>query len=83
MLNDCISCGMPMETPAQHAMGDVSKQYCIYCAHPDGSMQSYEERVEGMTGYMMRTEKLEPDAARIEAKKYMATLPAWMNDKTS
>jgi len=81
MSTECISCGMPMESSAQHAMADVNKPYCNFCARPDGSMQSYEERVEGMAGYMMRTESIDHETAYAAAKAHMSTLPAWKNHK--
>lgn len=35
---ECISCGMPMGKPEDHAMGDPDKDYCLHCARPDGAM---------------------------------------------
>ena len=73
----CIACGMPMEDPEDFAMGDESKKYCCYCARPDGSMQSYEEKLESMTEFMMGSEDLARDEAREAAISYMSDLPAW------
>lgn len=64
MRKACIACGMPMEKPEDFAMQDESRDYCVHCARPDGSMQSYEE-------------KLDRSAARDAAKIMMAKLPAW------
>ena len=50
----CIACGMPMTKRPISRWGDESKEYCVYCARPDGSMQSYEERLDGMTGFMVQ-----------------------------
>jgi hypothetical protein len=41
MDKQCIACGMPMRAPSDFAMGDATKDYCKYCARPDGTMQSY------------------------------------------
>lgn len=73
----CIACGMPMKTKKDFAMGDESKDYCAYCARPDGSMQAYDEKLESMTGFIIRTQGLDEGAARNAAKGMMAKLPAW------
>jgi hypothetical protein len=73
----CISCGMPLRTPADHAAGDTSKTYCRFCARPDGSMKSYEEALVGITGFLRKTQGLDEDVALTAAKQMMAQLPAW------
>ena len=74
---DCISCGMPMEKPENHALGDESKDYCVHCARPDGSMRSYEEALAGMTQFVVSTQGLDETAAGNVARDLMANLPAW------
>lgn len=73
----CIACGMPMTKPSDFAMGDESRDYCLYCARPDGSMQSYPEKLEGMTEFLVRTQGLDKAAARKLAIRSLAKLPAW------
>lgn len=73
----CIACGMPMQEPADHAMGDVGKDYCKYCARPDGTMQSYDEKLEGMADFIVKTQGLDQEIARKTAAQHMAKLPAW------
>ncbi|MPN35565.1 hypothetical protein SDC9_183063 [bioreactor metagenome] len=73
----CIACGMPMKKKEDYAMEDESKDYCIYCARPDGSMQSYEEKLMGMTEFIIRTQGLDKEAAENAAKGMMEKLPAW------
>jgi hypothetical protein len=68
---------MPMKTKTDFALGDETKDYCIYCARPDGTMQSYEEKLESMTGFIVRTQGLDEKAAQKAAKGMMAKLPAW------
>jgi hypothetical protein len=68
---------MPMEKMEEFAMQDESKDYCIYCARPDGSMQSYDEKLESMTGFIVKTQGLDESAAKESAKTMMAKLPAW------
>lgn len=73
----CIACGMPMVKPEEFAMGDVTKDYCIHCARPDGTMQSYDEKLESLTRFIVRTQGLDEGAARSGAAAMMARLPAW------
>jgi hypothetical protein len=73
----CIACGMPMSKPTEYAMGDVTKAYCVYCARQDGTMQSYNEKLESLTRFIVRTQGLDEGAASIGAKTMMARLPAW------
>lgn len=73
----CIACGMPMEKDEDHAMGDPSKDWCVYCARPDGSMQSYDEKAESLAAFMVRTQGFDEAAALSAAKGMMAKLPAW------
>lgn len=73
----CIACGMPMREQGDFPLGDRSKDYCVHCARPDGSMQSYEERASGMAAFIVRTQGLDEGAALALAKSQMARLPAW------
>jgi hypothetical protein len=73
----CIACGMPMREKSDYAMGDESRDYCKFCAHEDGSMQSYDEKLAGMAEFIVRTQGLDKDAAVKSAKNIMAQLPAW------
>ena len=73
----CISCGMPMETPADFPLGDKTKDYCVHCARPDGSLQSYDERAAGMAAFIVRTQGLDEGAALAAARSMMSRLPAW------
>jgi hypothetical protein len=80
-MKTCIACGMPMTKPADYPLGDESKDFCIYCARPDGSMQSYSEKVDGTTEFLIRTQGLDVEAARQTAIRTLARLPAWQNKK--
>ncbi len=68
---------MPIKNKEDFAMGDESKDYCKYCSRPDGSMQNYEEKLESLTGFIIRTQGLDAGAARNAAKGMMTKLPAW------
>ena len=73
----CIACGMPMKNPEDFAMGDSEKEYCRYCSRPDGTMQSYEEKLDSLTKFIVRTQGLEVKSANVAAKSMMDKLPAW------
>jgi hypothetical protein len=66
-----------MEKPEEFAMGDTSRDYCVYCARPDGSMQSYEEKLDSMSRFIIETQGFDEGAARAAAGELMAKLPAW------
>jgi hypothetical protein len=76
-MKQCIACGMPMNEPKDFAMGDTEKDYCVHCARPDGMMQSYAEKLDSMTAFIVKTQGLEDSAARGAARSMMAKLPAW------
>ncbi|MBN7771752.1 zinc ribbon domain-containing protein [Clostridium aminobutyricum] len=73
----CIACGMPMKETSDFAMGDAEKDYCVYCARPDGTMQSYEEKLDSMTNFIIRTQGLDEKAANATARDMLSRLPAW------
>ena len=76
-MKTCIACGIPMTKPEDYPSGDESKDYCRYCACPDSSMQSYDEKLKSMTAFLMRTQGLDDSAARGVAQRTMDKLPAW------
>ncbi|HEX2945868.1 MAG TPA: zinc ribbon domain-containing protein [Clostridia bacterium] len=73
----CISCGMPMMSPSDYPLMDESKDYCKYCARPDGCMQSYPEKLEGTAEFLVITQGLDSDAANKMAVRILSKLPAW------
>ena len=76
-MKKCICCGMPMNKKNDFAMGDESKDYCVYCAKEDGSMKSFDEAVEWMAEYMSESEKIDKNFARKKVLEYMKSMPAW------
>ena len=79
-MKNCIACGMPMKKASDFAMGDESRDYCVHCARKDGSMQSFEEKKESMTGFIIKTQGLSREAAGNAALSMMKKLPAWKNN---
>jgi hypothetical protein len=76
-MKTCISCGMPMTKPQDFPLGDETKDYCVHCARPDGSMQSYQEKLDSMTEFIIRTQGFDPAVARKSARDLMTRQPAW------
>jgi hypothetical protein len=68
---------MPMQVEKDFAMGDVTKDYCTHCARQDGTMQSFEEKLEGMTNFILKTQGFDKEAAKKAALELMRKLPAW------
>ena len=73
----CIACGMPMESPDDHALGDPARPYCRHCARPDGTMQSYPEKLASFTHWLVSTQGLDKTAANDHAVTVLGQLPAW------
>lgn len=76
-MNTCISCGMPLRSPEDHAKGDATKRYCKHCAREDGSMKSFDEVLAGMSMFLQTTQGVDADAAKTMARGMLAKMPAW------
>ncbi len=76
-MKSCIACGMPMKLKSDFALNDESKDYCKFCAREDGSMKSYEEKLENLADFIVKTQGLEKEVAKNAAKTMMSKLPAW------
>ncbi len=75
----CIACGMPMNDISEFAMNDISKDYCMHCACPDGSMQSFEEKRQNLANFIIKTQGFDNDVALEVAEGMMKNLPAWVS----
>lgn len=73
----CISCGMPMTKKSDYPLEDESKDFCIYCSRPDGTLQSYEEKLKGTTEFLIRTQGIDKNAAHELAIRTLKKMPAW------
>ena len=76
---NCIACGMPMTKQSDFALNDSSKNYCRFCCNEDGSMQSYERKLDSMTQFISKTKQKDEVSARSMAKEIMSKLPAWID----
>ena len=79
-MKTCIACGMPMNTAADFALNDENRNYCIHCARLDGTMKSFDEVKEGMTHFIMQSQRLPRETAENAALAAMKNLPAWKNN---
>ncbi|MGD1053871.1 MAG: zinc ribbon domain-containing protein [Candidatus Dormibacteria bacterium] len=77
MQTSCLSCGMPLTSPADHARGDEGIPYCVHCTTESGELQSFEQRFDRMTQWSMRKDGLDRSAAEQRTREYMRSMPAW------
>ncbi len=75
MSKECIVCGMPMVKKADFPLGDESKEYCVYCAHSDGTMKSYDEVLESFSHFQAEQDKTSLKVARAKVKAYLDSRP--------
>ena len=78
-MKTCIACGMPMNKAADFAGSDESKDYCLHCARPDGTMQSFDEKKQNLTDFIIKTQGLARETAESAALSMMKKLPAWQS----
>ncbi|MFH1436525.1 MAG: zinc ribbon domain-containing protein [Pseudomonadota bacterium] len=77
MSMQCISCGMPMNKPADYFNGDTGRSYCVNCSRKDGTMKSYNELLAGLSGFLMKMKGLSEQEATEAAKQVLLKMPAW------
>jgi uncharacterized glyoxalase superfamily protein PhnB len=76
-VKSCLSCGMPMTRPEDFCGRNAESIYCVYCSHPDGSLKTYKEVLEGMINFMITSQKMDRETAEVAAKEHMSKMPAW------
>lgn len=79
MKKTCIACGYPMRSSEDYPLKDMSKNYCVHCSNPDGSMFSYEQEVKALTDLIVETQGIIKTKAKEIALVRMENLPAWKN----
>ena len=77
----CASCGMPLEKAEDYSQGNLNAIYCRHCTHPDGTLKSFEQIVEGTTAYFVHSQGIDPQAAHKMAETILSQLPAWRDRK--
>ncbi|QYN44446.1 AraC family transcriptional regulator [Gilliamella sp. ESL0441] len=73
----CIACGMPMTCIADYPLHDLSKNYCKYCAHENGSMKSFDEKWQEVTLRYAKNHNVDYPIAKQTAYVILKKLPAW------
>lgn len=79
-MKTCIACGVPMNEATDYAMNDTGKDYCIHCARPDGTMQSFEEKRDSLANFIIKTQGFDKNVAVQTAVNMMMKLPAWADN---
>lgn len=76
-MNNCQSCGMPMDKPEDHGGGRLDNPYCKYCTDIQGNLLPRETVRQNMIQFYTQKMGKTPEEAGIEVDKIMATMPAW------
>ena len=75
----CIACGMPLEKPEDHALGDEKSPFCLYCVDEKGNVKTCEEIFEGGVEFFMGVFQGTRDQAEKLVRKNMQFLPYWQD----
>lgn len=73
----CYSCGMPLKTASDHALGDLNHKFCNHCTDAQGELKSYEEILTGTVNFLVHSQGLAMTAATEMAKGLLAMQPHW------
>ncbi len=73
----CSSCGFPLNSPEDHALGDERIPYCRSCTDAQGRLLPYERVLEVNVDYYVSTQGIDAAAARHMAAEVLARMPAW------
>ncbi|WP_392551194.1 zinc ribbon domain-containing protein [Orbus wheelerorum] len=73
----CIACGMPMTQIGDYPLYDISKNYCKYCAHTDGTMKLFDEKLAELTAHYIKIHRMDDIIAKQTAYVILKKLPAW------
>jgi hypothetical protein len=73
----CGSCGMPLASPEDYALGDVTQTYCCYCTDKRGSLLPYDDILAMNVKYYVESQAVTPTAARQMAVEMLSAQPAW------
>ncbi len=78
----CISCGMPMRSEKDFALGDVDKSHCVYCTEEDGSIKSRDAVLEGWATYLVNEKGLSQEDATDLVSHMLDKMSEWHCDGT-
>ncbi|XKM12486.1 zinc ribbon domain-containing protein [Orbaceae bacterium ac157xtp] len=77
----CIACGMPMTQISHYAKFDLTKNYCKHCAHQDGTMVTFDEKLESTAKRFANEHNMAYNEAKAFAKVMLRKMPAWKQFK--
>lgn len=75
----CESCGMPMRSIEEFGGKIKDNRFCVHCCDTAGNLKSYEQVLDGMIQFAVKTMGVTESEARKTAKDNMAKMPAWKN----
>ncbi len=73
----CESCGMPMRKESEFGGGKINNRYCCYCTDKEGNLKSFDDALNGMKEFIMKTYDIHAEEAIKMAKENMSVMPAW------
>ena len=76
----CSSCGMPLEKPEDHALGNIESNYCHYCVDDNGQLLPYDKVLDANINYYVESQGITKESATEMARELLATLPAWKKE---
>lgn len=73
----CASCGMPLEKPADFALGDITREYCAYCTDKGGKLLPFKTVQKICADYYVESQGVTLEAANKMATDLLMAQPAW------
>lgn len=73
----CQSCGMPMTEISHFGGKNVENDYCCYCTYEDGTLMSYEDKVNHTADFIRRSSGVDQDKAMEMAKNNLDKFDVW------
>lgn len=73
----CYSCGMPLEKPADHALGDIKQTFCAYCTDEQGNLKPYEDILKNTADFLVHSQGIDQSAALKMANDILTKQPEW------
>ncbi len=75
----CESCGMPLQSAEDFGGGLLDNKYCVHCTDEGGNLRPYEQVLENLKGFAIRTMGVPEEEALQIAQEGLSRLPAWRN----
>jgi hypothetical protein len=70
---------MPMRNQQDFGGGLLDNQYCVHCTDVEGNLKPYEQVLENMKNFAIKTMGVSEAEALKMAQEGMAKQPAWQN----